>query len=1389
MKLKVLVVFFLINLSYLVLGQQSGSLRIKKYSTYQGLSNSVISSISQDHYGYIWFGTEEGLNRYDGYKFTAFKFDYNDPNSLSDNFISDIQYIKESSQLWVATNNGLNLFDYQKERFIRFNSRSGDSLNLNNNLVSKIARSKSGNLWIGTYGGGISFFNVQKRTFKHIGNIPGGSEAFNSAKVMALLEDVNGKIWVGTQDYGIFIYDPQKNQLEHFDKSNGKSYFPSNAINAIYEDRDHHIWIGTNDGLFFSKNYLKSIVRFVHDPHRAVSISSNIVKTIIQDYLGVYWIGTQSGGVSKFRLNEDMIDSPEKAVFDNIYESENETGLSYNSVYSSFEDKDHNIWIGTFTGGVNFISNSTDPFLKLQQEKNHQTGLSYHKVWGICNDNEGNIWVGTDGGGLNKFTPSTGNIKVFKRSESDPASISDNAILCALKDHFGNLWFGTYSGGLNCYNPKTGKFTRYQNIANDSASLPSNDVRAIYEDSQFNLWIGTNGGGLSLFLPSKQIFKNYNLNKLGVLGNSVRAILQDNKGGYWIGTYGNGLHYISQGFSKVAHYMHKPGDPTSLGSLTIFTIIQDHAGRIWVGTDGGGLSLFNTETGKFINYQQNNGLASNTVRAILEDKSGNLWLSTNNGLSCFSVQKKYFNNFDIQDGIPPGEFSDGSGIFCGDRMYFGNMNGLCYFCPDKVEKEVTQPEVRLVGFQLFNRNVKIKSPEYPESPLSSSIIESKEIVLSYKQSVFTIEFSAINFKTPEKIQYAYIMDGLEKEWNYSGNLRTATYRNLKPGTYTFRVKATNINTLWGDSCTTLQIVIKPPFWETCWAYLLYLAFISGIVFLVYKYYAHDAYLKRNLLYEKITRQKEHELNQEKIRFFTNITHEFRSPLTLILGPLEDLIRERNFSISVGRKLLLIYRNSNRLLDLIDKLLEFRKVETGAMKLKIAKGNIVATLKEICFPFKEIFAEKSISFNLECVDNEIELWYDTEKLFIIFNNLLSNAYKFTHEGGVVTVCISKDMLRSEVNIQVKDTGIGIPDTHLINIFDQYYRIEEEANVKGSGIGLALTKNLIELHKGEITVESLAGIGSCFTVKFLCGNEHFSSDQLNNRDPEYIPNERIQITKEFNQNIQESSNEEISLNEEDSHKIMLIVEDNDEIRSYISDSFKEEYRIIEAINGAIGIELANKHLPDIIVTDIMMPVVDGLELCKKIKTNIKTCHIPVIMLTARNSLQQKQEGYEFGADSYLTKPFSSALLASRISNLLEAKKRLAEHIARNLMFQPDEIHLGFKDEKFISDLIEVINKYIADENFDAEFLAKEMNLSHSALYRKIKALTGYSIAEFVRGIRLKRAAQYLRSKEYMVSEVAYMVGFNDLKHFRQSFKDQYKVSPSDYMKTETYSSGEN
>lgn len=1360
-----------ILLQGICLGQKN--IKIKKFSTVQGLSNSVISSIAQDNYGFIWIGTQDGLNRFDGYKFTIMKKRAQFEQCLSDNFISNLYFDKKTYNLWISCNYGINIYNTKNETFSQLFHDNNNPKSLSNNVVTQIIPSRSGKLWIGTYGSGVDYFDQASKTFTHLQQITNCPKLLANAKILSLCEDKLGYLWIGTQGDGLFRYDHNQNKIIHY-KQNGEK-IPADYINTIYEDREQNIWIGSNKGLGWYNRKNDSFTIFSHNPSNPGSISSDNVKCIIQDHNGILWVGLQSGGVSKIQINKEILLQPDLAKFEHIYESE-ESGLSYNSVTSIFEDKEKNIWVGTYSGGINMISDASDLFNSIQYKKNDTQSLSYRKVWGFCDDEKGNLWIGTDGGGINVYQSNKKKIKVYQKKENKAGSLSDNAILSALRDHNNNLWFGTYNGGVNLYDKKNDCFIVFKHDPNDNNSLPNNDVRFIYEDRKKNIWFGTNGGGASVFQPSTGKFKNYNNSNSLLLGNSVRCILNDREGNYWFGTYGQGIFKINRDWTKSENYIYNPQDEHSIGSQTVYAIIEDKKGQIWVGTEGGGVSLHNPENKTFENFNENNGLSNHIVHGIIEDSLGFLWITTDNGLFRFDTEQKKFINFNEKDGLTSGEFSDGSLLYSHGALYFGNVNGLSWI-DSKTSFESQEQRVYITNLYIFNKRINIRTKDNQNSPLEKSIIESDKIDLLHNQSTLTLEFIAINIQQSEKIQYAYMLEGLEKEWNYSGNTHNVTYHTLPAGHYIFKVKASNLSGVWGDSYTSLNIIIRPPFWKTWWAKLFYSLIIIFIFYIILGYSKKQSELKHNLLVEKMTRKHEYQLSQEKLNFFTNITHEFRSPLTLILGPLEDLLREPDIAYRIKKKLMLIYRNSNNLLNLINKLLDFRKVETGLMDLKVSNENIIQTIKEICFPFKEICLEKKIKFTLETETENIKAWFDADKLRIILNNLLSNAYKYTRESGEIHVRITSDDNNTSVKIMVRDTGIGIPDEHLPYIFDWYYRIGQQNQPAGSGIGLALTKSLVELHKGKISVESNSEIGTLFTVILSTDKNLFTPHQISS---EFEQNSKK--TEETFHLKPDTENINSVKNENKHQKILLVIEDNADIREYIKDSFSNDFKVLDAPDGEKGLELSFKYIPDIIITDIMMPVIDGLEVCRRIKNSIKTCHIPVILLTARDTLTYKQEGYEIAADSYITKPFSMALLQSRVNNLIQSRKLLTNYISRSILFEPDQSHINLKDEKFISDIITLVENHLSDKNLSVEFISSEFALSHSVLYRKIKALTGLSISEFIRGIRLKKAAQLLLSKQYSISEVAFLVGFNDIKYFRQCFRDQYKVLPSAYQNQE-------
>jgi ligand-binding sensor domain-containing protein/signal transduction histidine kinase/DNA-binding response OmpR family regulator len=1325
------------------------------------------------------------VNRYDGYHFENFYNQKDNPFSLSNNFTNTILCDKDN-EIWIGTLDGLCKYDYTSERFTVFRNIDGDSTSLSNNEITCLAISKNGNVWIGTNNGGLNLYNKKSNNFIRYAHNPSSQGTIASNNIYSLYEDGNGILWIGHFDAGLDYLDLKSGKIGHVSilDNPSRSY---GQIRCIYQDNYGNNWIGTSTGLV---HYILKSNRFEvykYDPHSTCSINGNMVNSINCDSENNLWVGTEENGLNIINLST-IYATPNNICFKQIGMQENAYGLSIRSVLSIFKDHDKNIWIGTYSGGINFVSSISLKFQKYQHSPYDPNTIGYPKVWGLCEDKSGNIWVGTDGAGLDKLNPQTNKIQHFRYSKNNSTSISDDAILCAIRDYKNNLWFGTYRGGLNHYNEKSNNFTVYKYNADRANSLPHNDVRVIYEDPQHNLWIGTNGGGLCRYNPDKDNFDIYTPFNSKLTTGNVRAILGDSSGNLYIGTYSRGLDIFNPKTGKTRNFSHQNNQSNSLSDNYVYSLAYAKNGDIWVGT-GNGLNLFHVTTGTFEVFNEKHGLANNFIHSILTDKNGDLWVSTNKGISKFLVAEKKFENFDSYDGLQSGEFLDGSAIYARNGlMWFGGINGLNAFNPEKVSKNPFQPKVVITGLQLYNTPVKARTLENSQSPLSKSISITKKIKLNYKQSVFTIDFVGLNYSFPEKTKYAYRIRNLDREWIECGNRRSATYRDLHAGHYTFEVRASNQDGLWTGP-TSLDIFITPPFWKTWWAYLIYTSIIALFVYLVYIYNKKQHTLKNYLLLEQVSHQKDLELNQERFRFFTNISHEFRTPLTLILGPVEELIEKEEPNSALGRKLALIFKNARKLLDLINMLLDFRKVETGNMELKVAQSNIVKFSRDLVMGYHDIAAKKNISIQFNASSEHIDVWFDREKFEIIYNNLLSNALKFTPVGGNISVNITErksQMLQPEcdiVEISVADDGIGIAEKHINHIFDSYYSIEHSEGIKGTGIGLALTKSLVEMHKGKIAVRSIEKQGSCFIIEIRKGNSHFNNYQLIETVQETgVRKIQQQLRTPGGPDEDQTGNNISDIDNPEDKKIMLIVEDEPDVRSYIAGNFTEKYNVIEADNGVEGYKLACKFIPDIIISDVMMPEMDGAELCRKIKATVSTSHIPVILLTARTSITHKKEGYETGADSYVTKPFSVDLLGSRVENLLKSRDQLKKYFTRAMLFQPTVVNVESPDDKFIRQLIELIEKNISEPDFDITKLTNELGMSRPVIYRKVKALTDYSIVEFIRTIKMNRAAQLLRTGQYRVSQAAYMVGFNDPKYFTRCFKEQFNINPSDLTRNQ-------
>jgi signal transduction histidine kinase/DNA-binding response OmpR family regulator/streptogramin lyase len=1341
---------------------QSGRI-IKNHNVKDGLSQGVITSITQDDKGLMWFATEEGLNRFDGYSFKVFKY------GASDNFVQHVFKDSEGG-LWASSRRGIYHFDQSAELFIPYSYKFPSF----NNDVTHIMEGSTKNLWVAWYVNGFALFDKVKKQFTPYTRqlIPG----VTSNTSITLYEDSFGLLWVGSQDHGLNVFTIKKGEAprRREDLSIEKT-LPSFYVKCLEEDHDGNMWIGTTKGLVV---YIRHENAFYYFNSSGSRLKNTGIFALLEDSDKHLWIGTQAHGVYKLNLRSFSSRSLHDLPFEHI-EVLDQYNISQHTIRSLYEDKDKNIWMGTHGDGIYMISSINKNFENIQHKHYIKNAGSHVQYYGTCNDTKGNLWLGTDGDGIYNTTLQ-GDIIRHYLADGKRGSITDNVVLSALKDHDDNLWFGTYAHGLFFYDKRTDSFQNYNHELSDSAGHMGNQVRLLYEDSKKNIWVGASRGGLCLINKKKRTFRNFDVG--GKTKNiDVRAMAEDKAGGLWIGCYGDGVSYLSAEGSY-RRYFSQLSEPNFLRSNVVFALAVDRKGRVWIGTGGGGLNVYDPAKDVLKNFTEKNGLNSNTVYAIQIDETGKVWFSSNKGISKFDPDTERFFHYNSFDGLQEGQFNPGSSLLnkAEEYMCFGGSQGLTIFYPERVTENVLKSGVMISGIQLFNKPVTVGSQEEGINILKKAISETEEIVLKHDQSVFTFEFLALNYSQPEKNKYAYMLEGLEHDWNYVGNQRTATYRYLSPGTYTFKVKATNQDNVWHDEYTSMKLVVLPPFWKTPWAYLLYFLGIGAMAFGAVSIRRKQASLRKRLKTEKAQRKRERQMVQEKLSFFTEVSHEFRTPLTLIIGPLEDMLtREGNFT-TTGKKLKMVYRNAHKLLNLINMLLDYRKVESGNMVLKAKEDNIVDFIEEIFVTFKELALRKRIRFELHVEQPVIQVWFDKEKMEMVLNNVLSNSFKYIGSGNAISVSvkkISQPGAAEKVSLEVRDNGIGIPEDQLKYIFDWFYQGNSSSPVS-SGIGLALAKKLVYLHEGQILVDSTEA-GTVFTINIPLGNEHFSEhDILKGGENGKLPfNDHT-----FEEAMDDKQVDPDSNGHKKGQKNILIVEDDEEIRSFLKDYLQRDYRIHEAVHGREALEVLAAHHADLIVSDIMMPEMNGIDFCKQLKGNIKTSHIPIILLTAKTSLTHHKEGLEIGADAYITKPFSPDILAITINNLFQSRENL-KRFYRGLFFshgdRVEKKDLVSPDEKFLHKIYELVKANLDKPEFSLDDVCDALTISRSLLYKKIKMLTGLSPVEYLRSLRLQEAAYLLRSGKYKVFEVVYMVGFTDLKYFRQCFIKEFGHPPSELL----------
>lgn len=1335
---------------------QQDSLEFRKISTSDGLSQSSVITIEQDRLGRMWLGTRDGLNLYNGNTFKVFRNNPNDSLSISN---SDILSIDEDQKgfIWVGTYYGLNRYNPQKNTFQRFVHHNSNSIA--GNTVWSVKVLKNGEVWIGT-SEGISIYHPQTQTFSQL-NI---NDLFEGISVQSITEATNATVWLGTS-VGLFKVEKkteEKFDIQHF----GEGLF----VQDVIEGENGKLWLGTKSrGLYTFEVAIGKLQAFQHK--EADKINKN-VRSLDFDNEGTLWVGTYNG------VNLVYPDGKITKVTSNPYQQKS---LSKNTVKSVFVDKKGSVWIGAYYGGVNIWDISNTNF-NSYSEKTGKVGLSYDVVSSIESDGE-NFYFGTEGGGitiLNQAEHTTS----YLNQETLPDFPSGN--IKSLLYVNNQLWVGTFNAGVALYDFKKKTIISTQLTQKINTYLQGTGVYAIEKQTDSILWLGSFGKGLlklNIQEESLQTFKAQPEKKNALSSNNIRTLLVDKAQKLWVGTDKglNRLQNLSSENSAIQQYLFNQEEVTGDDVLSIY---QDTNEIIWVGTKYNGLFSFQNNSLKKVPVKIAEERIT-TIHAIVEDKNGHLWLSSNQGIIDFDPQQNTSELYNQKDGLVSNEFNNNAGFRQGSHIYFGGPSGVTFFNPQKITKNAYSPQVILTDFKIQNKSVEVGGEE---KILQQNITYTDEVELSYDKSNFSIQYAIPNFISSSNNQYKYRLLGLEKEWNLTSS-NEVNYIIQKPGTYTFEVKGANNDGKWNEEATQLKITVHPAPWRSAWAFIIYALLIAGALFGLLRIIKSKSKLQHKLELEKIESENNRKLNKAKLEFFTNISHEFRTPLTLIIGPLQQLLADYKGSNLMYKKLLVIESSANQLLQLINRLMDFRKLENNQTKLEAAEGNIVKFLREIYLSFSEYAENGDYTYTFKTSHESMLVYYDRVQLERVFFNLISNAFRYTPKGGEISVEIEKE--ENEIKIAIKDSGVGIPEDSLAKIFDRFYEVEKpqpaENYNQGTGIGLSIAKNIVQLHQGKIIAENQSQGGAVFTVILKTGKEHLSEEDLI-KDFKFS-DDISQYVNQLEKPGKITKKEFDDLVLEEGKHTLLLVEDSEPLRSFMANLLKSEYNIIEAENGKVALEKTLKYMPDLIVSDVIMPEMVGTELCSQIKKNVKTSHIPVILLTSRSALVYKFEGLESGADDYISKPFNVKEFQLRIKNLIDSTQRLKAKFSSENNLVPEDMTVSSLDEKLFKKALDIVRENISNEQFNIPTFSAELGVSRTMLFTKIKAWTNCTPNEFIQEIRMKTAAQLLEKGKINISEVSYKVGFKNPKYFSKCFQKKYGKTPTQYSNTFFEDSQEN
>ncbi len=1329
-----------------------------------GLVNNEVTSIIHDKNGFVWFGTRGGLQRFDGYEMKLLNNDFGSGSNLLSQSIEVLRNGKQNN-IWIGTKSGgLSGYNLKTGKTSNYNNINQSSAGFNADYILSILDTDTEKLLIGTWKG-----------FQYLNKETGKFTILNSVwKTFDLQSDGEAGYWLATNS-----------GLRHLNKNFENDYtynfgIPDINITSIVLDKQYNcLWLGTwNNGMYQMNLSTKKFINYRYKKEDRNSLSSNNTYRIFLDVKGNLWVGTWGGGLNKFDRSSAKFEKINLNI-PGLYTNDNQIILTIQ------EDPSGLLWVGTDGSGVFKFDLNQKKFQNIGYDGNSTSLIGSTHIISVFVDKFKKLWVGTKGGGI-QYSSDWKNFTLLSENKTDTAFRYRKVSRSFLSD--GNyLWSATDKGLIRIKNEKSGTkgFEVYLPIPNDSNSISDLKTTALAKDSSGKIWVGTQENGLCNITgynnKNQPIFKKY-LPAIGVTGalqnERISCLLVDSKKRLWVGTY-KGLHLYQPATNLFKVYTQMDGNPNSISNNTILCLSEDKFGNIWAGTQFGlnkieGVVGANLKVEVFTTKQ---GLPSDYIHAIIPDNKGNIWVSTNKGIIRFNQLKNTFAVFDKRDGVQSVVFSENASyVDANGRFFFGGLEGLTFFLPDSIKINQFNPPVYFTNLTINNIPYKFGTDKTDTSILNKPLYEASSIYLNHKENIFSLEFAALDYHAPDKNEYMYKLEGFNKDWVYAGNNRLVSFTNLSPATYQLKVKATNSDKTWNPVAQELTIHIYPPPWKTWWAYSIYIAIFIFLLWLTRHLGLRQVALKNQLTLSQFERIQENKLSNFKERLFTNISHEFRTPLTLILGPLDDLLQRKKLENTVEKSLRLVQKQSKRMLRMVNQLLDFQKAEAGSIKLSLQPGEIVSFCHDIYILFMDEANRRNIEYTFKAEEKYLSFNFDHNKLEIIVFNILSNAFKFTPNGGSIHFTVKK-YINQQCEIRVLDTGKGIPINELEKIFERFYRGREEdaTTISGTGIGLSFVKELTELHGGSIVAESDGVNGSVFTVVLP---SLVVTDAILNMSAD-IMHQAIQSI-DTNINYDNMNEENDQLNQEQDQPIILVVEDESDMLQYVYEILSPSFKVVTATNGKEGIEKAFETIPDLIVSDVMMPEVDGIELCRRLKSDKDTSHIPIILLTALSDMEHHLQGIREGADVYLPKPFNSQLLLVHIHNLINSRNTLKDFYAKRIFLGTGNFEIKTFEEEFLVKLMKLVEENISNSNFNNDDLANLMFMSRSTFYRKLKAVTGMSGNEFIRTARLNFASKLLESGNYSVTEAAFEAGFNDIKYFRKRFQDQFGVNPSEFRK---------